>query len=309
MELTISTPHKVDPIPRVPKAVLRRIQSSDNPFVTNANGMIGRLNALSGVLPNRYRWRYRTTDGFGAEMAEIAAAATDALPVNALYWRDQLSNWAAYSLMNTLRVIDLARSCVWALAREEALCASLLARSALETAAAFVDAARTMSATIRHTGTEQNPGSILDPTIDLRTTVVMSTELEHHSLKTIFASRLPESDRIYEATNILTIITRISKIRTHEFVLPTYGFLCEVAHPNFLGRTLYLHGSEPGPREGNEVRTLGPGNGPTWHFLAEPIVAALSWACATQVSAFSLMGETIDEVIARLKTAEQTPIT
>ncbi len=301
------TPNKVDPIPPVPKEVLRRILPSDNPFIAGADGMIERLNALSGVLPRRYGWRYRTTEGMEAEMAEVAATATDALPINALYWRDQLGNWEAYSIMNTLRVIDLARSCVWALARQEALCASLLAGSALETAAAFVDAARTVSATCRAPATERDPGSILDPTFDLREAGVVSTALEQYSLKTIFASRLQDRENIYDATNICTIIKRISKIRAQEFVLLTYGVLCEVAHPNLLGRTLYLHGSEPGPRTGNELRTLGPGSGSTGHFLAEPIVAALSWACASQVSGFNLMAETIGAVMGRLEAAEQTP--
>jgi hypothetical protein len=34
-----------------------------------------------------------------------------------LYWKDQLANWEAYSILNTLRLVDLARSCIWALAR------------------------------------------------------------------------------------------------------------------------------------------------------------------------------------------------
>jgi hypothetical protein len=154
-----------------------------------------------------------------AEMAEITAAATDLIAVNALYWRDQLGNWEAYSLMNTLRVTDLARSCVWALARQDAVCASLLARSALETAAAFVDTARTVSATISGPTRDRKSSAILDPAVDLRTTVVVNKELEQHSLKTIFASRLPESETIYNPTNIVTIITRISKTQAQEFVL------------------------------------------------------------------------------------------
>ncbi|MGH9808703.1 MAG: hypothetical protein ACRD9W_15910, partial [Terriglobia bacterium] len=192
-------------------------------------------------------------------MAEIAATATNAFPMNALYWRDQLGNWEAYSFMNTLRVIDLARSCVWALTREDAVFASLLARSALETAAAFVDAARTVSATIMGPTSEEKPGPILDPAIDLRMNCVISKELELYSLKTIFASKLPESETIYTPTNILTVITRISKVQAQEFALSTYGVLCEAAHPNMLGRMLYLHGSEAGPWKGNELRTLGPG--------------------------------------------------
>jgi hypothetical protein len=209
------------------------------------------------------------------------------------------------SLMTTLRVIDLGRSCVWALARQDAVCASLLARSALETAAAFVDAARTVSATISGSAKEGKLGPVVDPSVNLRTTGVTSEDLEQYSLKTIFASKLPESETVYIPTNVVTIITRISKVPGQEFVLPTYGVLCEVAHPNLLGRTLYFHGSEPGPWEGNELRTLGPGNGPTWHFLLEPIVAALSWACATQVSGFSLLAETINMVMDRLTAAER----
>ena len=304
MEATIPASSKVAPIPRVPKEVLRRIPPSDNPFVTDINGMIAQLNALGEKLPRRYGWRYRTAEGMRAEAAEIATTATDCLAFNVLYWRDQLSNWEAYTLMNSLRVIDLARSCVWALAREDAVCASLLARSALETAAAFVDASRTVTATICGKGTKQTPGTILDPPTDLRKTAVVSEELELYSLKTIFASRLPESETIYNPTNIVTIITRISKIQAQEFVLPTYGVLCEAAHPNMLGRALYLHGSEPGQWEGNELRTLGPGNGPAWHFLAGAIVAALSWSCATQVSAFNLITGTISAAMDRLKLAE-----
>jgi hypothetical protein len=213
-----------------------------------------------------------------------------------------MGNWEAYSFMNTLRAIDLAKSCVWALARQDALCASLSARAALETVAAFVDAARTVSATISGPNADGKPSAFLDPALDFRTTVVTSEELERYSLKTIFALRLPESETIYSPTNIVTIITRISKVRGQEFVLPVYGILCEAAHPNMLGRALYLHGAEPGRWDGNELRTLGPGIGPAWRRLAESIIVALSWACATQVSAFQLMAETIGAVTSRIKT-------
>jgi hypothetical protein len=82
-----------------------------------------------------------------------------------LYWKDQLANWEAYSILNTLRLVDLARSCIWALARQEAVCASIVARSALETAAAFVDAARTVTATITGPPDERRAGSSTLPSI------------------------------------------------------------------------------------------------------------------------------------------------
>lgn len=296
----MSAKSEFGPIPRVPKEVMRRILPSENPFVTDADGMVARLNALSRKLPRRYGWRYRTVDGMRNEVEQVTATAADALPLNELYWRDHLGNWEAYSLMNTFRVIDLARSCVWSVARRDVLCASLLARSALETAVS-----RTVSATISGTISDKADTSP-DQTIDLRNRVVVNEELEQYSLKTIFASRLPESETIYNPTNIVTIITRISKIRGQEFILSTYGVLCEAAHPNLLGRTLYVHGSEPGPWDGNELRTIGSGNGPTEEFLAASIVAALSWACATQVSAFELMAQTIGSAVSWLNAARQT---
>jgi hypothetical protein len=171
----MSTSHKVDQIPSVPKNILRNILPSGNPFVADVDGMIGQLNALGRRLPPRYGWRFRTAEAFKAEMAEVDSNATDALPANVLYWRDQLGNWEAYSLMNTWRVIDLARSCVWAPARKDVVCAGLLARSAMETAATFVDAARKVSATISGPTNERKPSPILDPEIDLRKTGVIPT--------------------------------------------------------------------------------------------------------------------------------------
>jgi len=269
--------------------------------------MIGALNALSEKLSHRYQWEFRTIEATRSEIARIArddgiSLNRRTLNVNLLYWRSQLGNWEAYSLMNTFRVIDLARSCVWALARQDIVCASLLARSGLETAAAFLEAAGTVAAFI-----EGCP--LLDATFELGRNILKSQELEQFSLKTIFASRLPEFEEIYSPTNILTIITRVSKLRGQASVLPTYEILCEVAHPNMLSRFLYLHRSEPGPWEGNELRTIGPGNGPVWHELAAYIVEALSWACSTQVIAFHLMSKAIGKAVIRLDAADQTPTT
>jgi len=222
-------------------------------------------------------------------------------PVNLLYWKDTLGNCEAYSLMNAWRMTDIAQSGILALARNDTICASLLARSGLETAAQFVDFARTVSATLDLFTTEKiQPGSPLDPAIDLHTTVLASEVLEKYLLKTIFVSRLSDADELYKPTNIVTIISRIAKSPGQEAVRPAYDLLCEVAHPNFLGRSLYLLDAKPGPREGDEVRTIGPGHGPIEQRVVEAAVTAISWACWTQVTAFGLMSETIKAMVARL---------
>jgi hypothetical protein len=197
-------------------------------------------------------------------------------------------------MMSIWRVIELARSCVWALARHDNVCAALLARAALESSAQFVDAARTINATVNL------GGCILDPTKDLNTAPIAWKPLEEYLVKTVFASRLPDAEEIYKAPNITGPIKRISKSAGQEFVLPTYDLLCEITHPNFLGRAIYLLEAAPGSRPGNEVRTIGLGEGPTSVQFKEPLVAALSWACGTQVTAFDLMSQTIHAVLAVL---------
>lgn len=293
-------------VPDFPKKIIHEILPSANPFTQNIHKMIEAINGVCALLPDKYEWRYRTSDAYKAESECIYAFSRDALSMNTFYWRDQLGNWEAYSIMNTLRVIDLVRSCIWALNRADAVCCCLLARSALETTAAFVDAARIMHKTILEGQNEGKPSPLFDPGINLRTSIVVSKELEEYSLKTIFSSRLPEAEKIYSPTNILTIVSRISKSPGQEFLKSTYEILCEAAHPNMLGRALYIHECEPGPYDGNELRSIGPGNGAAWPILIKEIAAALAWSCGTQASSFRLMQDAIEKTNSRLRAAEES---
>jgi hypothetical protein len=271
-------------IPEFPERILKALHPPANYFITHANLIIEQLNGLSSKLPQRYGWRFRTAEAFDAEAESIGRSASDMFPINVLYWKDILGNCEAYSLMNTWRMIDLAHSGVLALAQDDSISASLLARSALETAAQFVDFARRISATLGLITAETiRPGSPLDPAIDLHSTGLASEDLDKYLLQTIFASRLPDVDELYKPTNIITIIDRINKSPGQEVVRPAYDILCEVAHPNFLGRSLYLLNVERGPR------TIGPGNGPSKQLVIAATVTAISWACATQVTAFDCM--------------------
>jgi hypothetical protein len=133
---------------------------------------------------------------------------------------------------------------------------------------------------------------------------VRSEPLEEYLVKTVFASRLPDAEQIYKSTNVVTVINRIRKSPGQEFVLPTYELLCEIAHPNFLGRSVYLLEARPSLRPGDEIRTIGLGQSPTSFEFLMPIVAAFSWACGTQVTAFELLSRTVSSVLAALHQGE-----
>ena len=167
----------------------------------------------------RYRWRFRTDEAFHAAMMEIAPG--DLLEANRLYWRDQLGLCEAYAILSTWRTVDLARGCIWALARSDIVGAALMARSALENSAQLLDTSRSISATLvgdtvaaalTEEAEDVGKQKLLDPSVDFRKAMVISEDFEKLLSKTLFATRLPGSEEIFKPTNIVTIIDRIIKI-------------------------------------------------------------------------------------------------
>jgi hypothetical protein len=219
-------PESVVLIPEVPSAILEGLTPSSDVAINSTHLSIKWLNELASALPPRYSWRFKTVEALAAEVEEMQSNVADALPLNRLYWEDAMRNCEAYSIMATWRVVELARSCVWALARGDLLCAALMARSSLESTAQHLDLSRKVHATLE----------AIPLTIDLRLNLLVSDDFERLVLKTLFASRISGEEDFYKPTNILTIITRIAKIEGQQNVAKYYELLCEVAHPNFLGK-------------------------------------------------------------------------
>jgi hypothetical protein len=288
-------------IPALPTEVSALFRGSSNPWVQQTDNHIKLLNDLVSRLPLQYKWRFRTVEAFRAEYEEVDATANDALAINWLVWKDHIENCQAYSLMSTWRIVELARGCVWAVARGEVIAPALLARAGIETAAQFADMARRTTATL--IGVTPEKGRLLDPEIDLRKNIVASEDFEDLVLKTLFATRLPGIEDFYQAKNVIGIIQNASKVVGQELLLGMYERLCEVAHPNFLGKSIYMLEWHPNRRAGDEIRIIGPGSGPTSRELVETTLGALSWTCGTNVSAFDLMSKTLKAVFRRLRSS------
>jgi hypothetical protein len=144
-------------------------------------------------------------------MNDVEKKSSDMLPLNRLYWKDQLGNCQAFSVMTTWRMADLARGCVWALARGDVICAALMARSSIETAANYVDFSRRVCATLIGETKELSRGRLVDPSVDFRTNSVTIAGFEDLGLKTLFASRLAEAEGFYNPVNIQTVLDKTSK--------------------------------------------------------------------------------------------------
>jgi hypothetical protein len=276
-------------IPKLSSRLIDRLLPSEDIAINSIEKTIGWLNDLVSRIPSRYGWRFRTATAFVAELHQIApSSANPILAINRLYWIDMLKTCEAYSIMSTWRTVELARSCVRSLELGDLVSAALPARAGLESTRQYVDTARKISATL-----EQNLA------IDLTRDVLASKELEIFLVKTVFASRRKGDEEIYKATNIVTIVDNISKVIGQEFVKPTYEELCELAHPNFLGRSVYVLESKAGLRAGDEIRTIGIGEGTVAWGVIQTIVRALSWSCGTHVTAYDLMSQSIGSFLRR----------
>ncbi len=246
------------------------------------------LNAIALALPEPYHWRFITADAFAQEMHTIIEKGGSAADLNGLYWRDTLSSIEAYTVMAVWRMVDIANGSFALIESDSLVPASILARSALESAIQFVHDARTFAATL---------DGIME--LDLEHVNVSSESLEAFILQTVFASRQTGADPIYKSKNILTIIEKIAKVAKDEPIASEYEILCELTHPNFLGRSVYLTSIEPKARKGDEIRLISHQNGMNAAAVLQSTLWALSWAIEGQATSAHLVQTTIGAMFAK----------
>lgn len=239
---------------------------------------IAGLNAIAESLPERYHWRFKSAGAFRSEISQIPTGEGATRKLNGLYWRDTLATLEAYTVMAVWRMIDMAQAAVRAVEEENIVPASVLARSALESAIQFVHDARTMSSTLEDVCKE-----------DLVDKVATSEELERLILQTVYASRQSGDGDIYKSKNILTVIDKIAKVAKDDPLKEQYELLCELTHPNFLGRSLHIVDVQRGAREGDELRVVGHRNGLSCEMVLESTLWSLSWAIEAQASSVHLL--------------------
>lgn len=248
---------------------------------------IDAINAIATSLPDPYHWRFVTAEAFSQQFRADAQAGASVEQLNGYYWRDTLSTIEAHTVMSVWRMMDIAQACLSCVGEDAVVPASILARSALESAIQFVHDARTMTATLT---------PVLD--LDLTKSLVSSTELENLILMTVYATRRTGSEEIYKSRNILTVIDKIAKVAKDDPLKDEYEILCELTHPNFLGRSVYLTGREE-KRLGDEIRTVSHENGLNTAAITQSTLWALSWAIEGQVASTHLIQNVIRDFFSK----------
>jgi hypothetical protein len=147
----------------------------------------------------------------------------DANDLNRHYWHDAARNIEAYGVLSVWRVPSCSKW-RWSLSTRSRSChRRSWARALLELAVSFIYVANI---------TKDIPDEVLKAP---PRALVTSEELEEVLLKALWGTRLGEPLDHLQQVNVLT---RIQELRSHPsggLLLPTYEYLCEVAHPNVLG--------------------------------------------------------------------------
>jgi hypothetical protein len=286
-------------VPSIESSLLKRLHAPDNFFLGATTENIERFNALLNSVPPNYTWDFLTADAFKELSGSLAKKTPDAkvmIEIYRLYWHDMLGQIEAFSVMNAWRLGEIARSTVWALRRNDVICAAVMSRAALETAAAYAWLQTEIRPALDMVGAADGPMVIK---YDDQGVI---KDLEDKLVRVVYASKLKGEEPFYNPTNIVTIIEKIAKRIPHqEPMADAYYLLCEVAHPNWAGRSIYITNTKLGHSPGHEYRTISRSHGTDAHVILQASVTALSWATGTFSSSCVALQAAISNMAGHLK--------
>lgn len=271
-------------LPRFADWLSEYCEKNEHPFVRDSWKMVSCCFELDQHLPPRYGWRFSDEEAIKQQVA----SAKDAAEVNRVYWLDQARNIEAYAVMTLWRGVELLAPAVECLNARKVVPSAVLARSLLELATASIMNANDiglMMTSLEFTGKN----------------AVVSSEFEARVVKMIWGSRLGEQPTHLKQTNILTLLQRASKNPNAKELLPTYEYLCEVAHPNFVGNVRFWSHVESTGSDGSELRVLSRGadHDSALH-IVDKIVWSLGWSAVCIRNAFEIIRTALSDLFSKL---------
>jgi hypothetical protein len=259
--------------------------SHSEDLVRRAPEMIKACLEFDAIVPHKYGWRCTSEKA----LSGIMHSALGAKEVNDIYWRDQARNAEAYSTTCFWRGVELMKSAIRELNSREVVAAAVLSRSLLELACAYIVNANM----IRDLGSQISfpPG-----------VVVGSQEFENAVVKMLWGTRFGDPHEHLKQTNVLTFIKKVDKAPGGEGVQKVYDYLCDVAHPSFVGNTRFWSHIERTEPDGSEIRLLerrSDGDGTS--AITSATLYAVSLSAFSLERSFGLIHEGLKQLFGKLK--------
>lgn len=274
---------KLPPLPEFAFWLRDYCASRSHPAIKTASIAVAELSDVHADLPLDYRWRFSTDDSL-----ERQCAGKSPREVNRIYWTDHARNIEAYSIMSTWRSVELVTSTIQGLNAREIVPSAVLARSLLELSCAFLVHAQFLH---RELETLQFPPGLFVP----------NEEMEKYIVKMIWGTRVGDPAEHLKQINILTIIKKVSTDPKAKDILPIYEFLCDIAHPSFIGNTRFWSHIEEIAPDGSERRVLSRDS--SAHLseeILDKILLILGWSAIVIRNAFLLTQGTIAHLLTKI---------
>jgi hypothetical protein len=278
-------------VPPIEKALLKRLQTPDGWLLDISKNIEG-FNKLLSTVPPNYNWEFMTAEAF----QQISRSLKTESALYRHYWHDMLGQIEAFSIMSAWRLAEIARSAVWATRRDDVVCAAVMSRAALETTAAYAWFQSEVRPALEKVAESNSPTLVKYQEQD------NMKDLENKLLRVVFASNLEDAEKYCNPRRIGKIIGDIAKKFPHQEVISsTYFALCEVAHPNMLGRSVYISSVKPMGIPGHEKRKISMEHGPATISILRHAISALSWSTGTFSRSCVVLQDSIRNMLDHLK--------
>ena len=265
-------------------------ERSKNPFIRDSWQAIAACFEVDRLIPDNYGWKFTWPETIESQAQSLIDDLTNRSPhgLNQILWTDHARNIEAYNTMTFWRGMELLKPAIRSLNVHEIIAPAVMARSALELACTYSVNAQVLIA---------NMSQVVFPP----NAVVASQELEDFIVKIIWGTRLGEPSNFLKQTNILTTIKKVSENPKAKEVLPTYEYLCELAHPNVIGNTRFWSHVDYVYADGSERRIISRyADGRTSEEILDKILWSLAWSAFVFASGFVQTQAAINALLQKL---------
>lgn len=255
-----------------------------NPLVKDSERILKDFLSMDVELPNEYKWKFSDLVSIKKQIRTVSSAKE----LNKVFWTDQVNNIEAYTMMTWWRGVELIRSCLKSINAKEVIVPAIAARSLLELSTVFLLNANTLSHNFKRISFSSD-------------IPVVSSDIEKLVLKMIWGTRYLPEDELLTQTNIMTSLNKLSKSPNTEDLIPTYEFLCDIAHPSFIGNTSYWSHIEAVNSDGSQTRFLS--RLPDRNFnleITDKTLWAVAWSAYCIQSAFIMLKNVNSDLLNKL---------
>ncbi len=278
----------IETIPNFADWITDYCSQHTDPFIRDSGRMIAYCFELDAKMSDRYGWRFSSEESIRKQTDGIRGAQA----INRVYWTDLARNVEAYSTTSFWRGLELLKPAIRSLNIREVITPAVLARSLMELSCTFLMNANTFEKTFREMSFPKG-------------TVVVSHELEKMVIRIIWGTRYGDPLPYLKQTNVLKSIQWVSKNPKGKDVLPTYEYLCDIAHPSFIGNTRFWSHIEEVLPDGSERRVISKyADRETTRAIVDKILWTLGWSAAVLRNGFEITRVALAQLLKKLDDGE-----